>query len=46
MTQWERVFYTNAFAIPPTVVLFFATGENAKVGGHKMRWLNLESDPG
>mmetsp|Transcript_12794 Transcript_12794/g.30875 ORF Transcript_12794/g.30875 Transcript_12794/m.30875 type:complete len:316 (-) Transcript_12794:203-1150(-) len=31
MTQWERVFYTNAFAIPPTIVLFFATGENAKV---------------
>jgi len=28
MTQWERVFYTNAFAVPPTVALFFATGEN------------------
>ena len=28
MTQWERVFYTNALAIPPTIVLYFATGEN------------------
>lgn len=28
MTQWERVFYTNALAIPPTIVLYFVTGEN------------------
>ena len=28
MTQWERVFYTNAMAIPPTIVLYYATGEN------------------
>lgn len=28
MTQWERVFYTNALAIPPTIVLYYATGEN------------------
>ena len=44
MTQWERVFYTNAFAIPPTIVLFFATGENAEVedtyvGENAMLWL-------
>ena len=36
MTQWERVFYTNAFALPPTAVLFFATGENAKTAGIEM----------
>lgn len=36
MTQWERVFYTNAFALPPTAVLFFATGENGKVSGLEM----------
>lgn len=28
MTQWERVFYTNALAVPPTIVLYYATGEN------------------
>ena len=44
MTQWERVFYTNAFAIPPTVLLFFATGENASlnetyVGDNAALWL-------
>ena len=44
MTQWERVFYTNAFAIPPTVLLFYATGENAAVGDafvgeNAMLWL-------
>ena len=31
MTQWERVFYTNAFAIPPTIALYYGTGESAKV---------------
>jgi len=31
MTQWERVFYTNAFAVPPTIVLFLGTGEYGKV---------------
>jgi hypothetical protein len=36
MTQWERVFYTNAFALPPTAVLFMATGEQAKVAGLEM----------
>ena len=36
MTQWERVFYTNAFALPPTAVLFFAMGENNKVSGLEM----------
>ena len=44
MTQWERVFYTNAFAIPPTALLFYATGENAEVGDtyvgeNAMLWL-------
>jgi drug/metabolite transporter (DMT)-like permease len=28
MSQWERVFYTNALAIPPTIVLYYVTGEN------------------
>ena len=36
MTQWERVFYTNAFALPPTAILFFAMGENNKVSGLEM----------
>ena len=36
MTQWERVFYTNAFAVPPTIILFFATGEQGKVSGLEM----------
>mmetsp|Transcript_19791 Transcript_19791/g.64334 ORF Transcript_19791/g.64334 Transcript_19791/m.64334 type:complete len:320 (-) Transcript_19791:42-1001(-) len=27
MTQWERVFYTNALGLPWTVVLFFLTSE-------------------
>ena len=31
MTQWERVFYTNAFAIPPTILLFFGTDESHKM---------------
>ena len=31
MTQWERVFYTNALAIPPTIVLYYATGENEQM---------------
>ena len=31
MTQWERVFYTNAFAAPATLVLFFVTGEAGKI---------------
>lgn len=30
MTQWERVFYNNILALPPTVVLYFVTGENLK----------------
>jgi len=30
MTQWERVFYTNMFALPPTIALFFGTGEMRK----------------
>ena len=30
MTQWERVFYNNTLAIPPTVVLYYLTGENRK----------------
>jgi hypothetical protein len=36
MTQWERVFYTNAFAIPPTILLFFVTGEFSAVGDAEM----------
>ena len=36
MTQWERVFYTNAFAIPPTIVLFLGTGESGKVADLEM----------
>ena len=28
MSQWERVFYTNAMAVPPTIVLYYSTGEN------------------
>ena len=44
MTQWERVFYTNAFALPPTFLLFFVFGENVKVrvvflGENAMLWL-------
>jgi hypothetical protein len=44
MTQWERVFYTNTFAIPLTIILFFATGENSEVkdvfiGENAMAWL-------
>lgn len=44
MTQWERVFYTNAFALPPTFILFFATGENSEVqdvflGENAIMWL-------
>jgi len=44
MTQWERVFYTNAFALPPTFLLFFVTGENAEVndvflGDNALLWL-------
>ena len=31
MSQWERVFYNNACAIPPTVVISFATGEASKL---------------
>lgn len=31
MTQWERVFYTNAFAVLPTVALFFGTREMEKM---------------
>lgn len=30
MSQWERVFYNNIFAIPPTFVLYYATGENQR----------------
>ena len=44
MTQWERVFYTNALAIPPTIVLYFATGENTmemKNGNGAMFYLVL-----
>jgi hypothetical protein len=33
MTQWERVFYTNAFAIPPTILLFFGTGDSNRIEG-------------
>ena len=36
MTQWERVFYTNAFAIPPTILLFFFTGEFGNVSDVEM----------
>lgn len=31
MTQWERVFYNNLFALPPTGVLLVATGDYASV---------------
>jgi len=31
MTQWERVFYNNLFALPPTGVLVVATGDYASV---------------
>jgi hypothetical protein len=31
MTQWERFFYTNAFALPPTFLSFFVNGENVEV---------------
>ena len=36
MTQWERVFYTNAFAILPTILLFFFTGEFGNVSDVEM----------
>ena len=36
MTQWERVFYTNAFAIPPTILLFFFMGEFGNVSDVEM----------
>ena len=44
MYKRQRGFYTNAFAIPPTALLFYATGENAEVGDtyvgeNAMLWL-------
>ena len=27
MSQWERVFYTNAFAVPPTILFYVASRE-------------------
>ena len=38
------MFYTNAFALPPTFILFFATGENSEVqdvflGENAIMWL-------
>lgn len=30
MSQWERVFYNNFFAIPPTIALYYGMGENQK----------------
>lgn len=46
MNQWERVFYNNALALPPIVLLFFVTGENkqvlhAIVGRSAWFWLTL-----
>jgi len=46
MTQWERVFYTNAFAIPPTVIIFLTSGELGQISEVNLRndalcWLIL-----
>ena len=44
MTQWERVFYTNAFAVPPTALIFLSTGEYSQardvvLGENATLWL-------
>lgn len=46
MNQWERVFYNNAFAVPPTMLLFIFTGENKqilhiKLGRSPWLWLTM-----
>lgn len=40
MTQWERVFYTNAFAIPPNVVIWYFSADSSYENAHIMEHLD------
>ena len=40
MTQWERVFYTNAFAVPPNVVIWYFSDDSSPSKAHVMDHLD------
>jgi len=36
MTQWERVFYTNAFAVPPNMLIWYFSDDSSPAKAHVM----------
>ena len=40
MTQWERVFYTNAFAVPPNMVIWYFSDDSSPSKAHVMDHLD------
>ena len=43
MTQWERVFYTNAFAVPPNMLIWYFSDDSSPAKAHVMDRLDSVS---